>query len=751
MIKSSVLCVFSQVLILGLIITHAGGQSDCVSPNGVAGRCIGIRQCPQLLALLQSVPLTTETANFLRQSGCGFEGSDPLVCCTENRNNNFETLERDAVSDPNAQYNFSNNPLLPSDCGKDLSSRIIGGERTDIDEFPWMTLLIYRKPNGHTAACGGTLINQRYVLTAAHCVKGKDIPKSWRLDSVRLGEYDTNSNPDCVTDGEDGMVCADAVVNVGIEEQISHEKYDPLRRDQRYDIALLRLNRDVQFTNYIKPICLPPTASMGRKLFVAGWGKTETGYSSNVKLKVSVPLVDEEQCKNRYNSVRVPLGFGQICAGGQSGKDSCTGDSGGPLMTMERRSDGNGRWVVVGVVSFGPSPCGMLNWPGVYTKVIDYVPWILSKLRAYVDIVVNLHLKESQCYTPQNKVGTCINIHQCQPLIERLTKQQPVTKELRDYLISLQCGFEGINPKVCCEQQTSTGTSNVGAQAPDPPNVANHVNLRLLNDASCGPVPQQKIVGGKKTGVFDFPWMALLSYSIAGNKLEFRCGGSLINKRYVLTAAHCVTGLKHDMRLVGVRLGEHDFSTERDCDKEADGVEVVCAEKYQDFGIESVHSHSRYLRDKLQNDIALIRLDRDADLRPESVRPICMPIGTAATLTKTKVVVTGWGITGKPNRNYELLQVQLPVVDINTCAKKYEKRVQVWYKQMCAGGNEGKDSCNGDSGGPLQALAVYNGNVTYVQYGIVSFGQQNCGTAGFPGVYTKVVYYMDWILDTIRE
>lgn len=358
---------------------------------------------------------------------------------------------------------------------------------------------------------------------------------------------------------------------------------------------------------------------------------------------------------------------------------------------------------------------------------------------------------QDRCTTPQNTVGTCINIRQCQPLIERLVKQQPVGIELREYLISLQCGFEGINPKVCCAQQTSTDTRDVVTPALDPPNVVNHANLRLLNNDLCGPVPQTKIVGGKKTGVFDFPWMALLSYNITGRSPEFRCGGSLINKRYVLTAAHCVTGLNPDMKLEGVRLGDHDVSTERDCDKEADDLEVVCAEKYQDFGIESVHFHSNYTRAKLQNDIALIRLNRDANLRPQSVRPICMPIGSAATLTKTKVVVTGWGITEKQNRSLELLQVHLPVVDVNSCAETYKRQVQIWYKQMCAGGNKGMDSCAGDSGGPLQALSVYNGEVKFVQYGIVSFGQTNCGTAGLPGVYTKIVHYMDWILDTIRE
>lgn len=82
----------------------------------------------------------------------------------------------------------------------------------------------------------------------------------------------------------------------------------------------------------------------------------------------------------------------------------------------------------------------------------------------------------------------------------------------------------------------------VATTPPSPPDVTRHPNLRLLDHDLCGPISQQKIFGGNKTGVFDFPWMALIAYQTK-NGPDFRCGGSLINKRYVLTAAHCVTDL----------------------------------------------------------------------------------------------------------------------------------------------------------------------------------------------------------------
>lgn len=83
-----------------------------------------------------------------------------------------------------------------------------------------------------------------------------------------------------------------------------------------------------------------------------------------------------------------------------------------------------------------------------------------------------------------------------------------------------------------------------------------------------------------------------------------------------------------------MRIGEHDISTERDCDKDENGTEVVCAERYQNYGIESTYVHPGYTRTKLQNDIALIRLDGDVDFRPRNVKPICLPITSSVTLPR---------------------------------------------------------------------------------------------------------------------
>ena len=141
---------------------------------------------------------------------------------------------------------------------------------------------------------------------------------------------------------------------------------------------------------------------------------------------------------------------------------------------------------------------------------------------------------------------------------------------------------------------------------------------------------------------------------------------------------------------------------------------------------------------------------------PASVRPICLPLdpSTRQDLVGEVGQVTGWGSTEDGYLTSDvLLKVSLPVLPMEMCVRAYRDQpfVKLWYKQLCAGGLRAKDSCHGDSGGPLQTVKMYRGRARMVQHGIVSFGRRNCAVEGTPGVYTHVAYYVDWILDHIEQ
>lgn len=113
----------------------------------------------------------------------------------------------------------------------------------------------------------------------------------------------------------------------------------------------------------------------GQRLSVVGWGKTETGRYSPVKLKLKVPIVSESNCNRMFNRAGVNVRTSQLCAGGEKDKDSCNGDSGGPLL-----AEVNQRFYIEGIVSFG-AVCGTEGWPGIYTRVSRYRDWIEGNIR----------------------------------------------------------------------------------------------------------------------------------------------------------------------------------------------------------------------------------------------------------------------------------------------------------------------------------------------------------------------------------
>ncbi|XP_034663024.1 serine protease 7 [Drosophila subobscura] len=363
-------------------------QESCRNPNQRQGYCLSIYDCPSLLAVVQQSSLSNDDRSFLKNSQCynGF-GRQPHVCCTNDRAFGSEdtTTQRAVVmssrpTESSGQQGSGNGNLLPvpPKCGPhSFSDKVYNGNDTALDEFTWMALLEYVDRKGQRQlSCGGSLINNRYVLTAAHCVTGDVAAQVGQLTTVRLGEYDTSKDIDCIA-GD----CNPPYIERSIEQAIVHPEYDATSRHRYHDIALLRLAEPVTLNEYIQPVCLPLTRTrqainVGEQLVVSGWGRTTTARKSNIKQRLSLPLNDHDSCVRKFATRQINLIGAQICAGGEFYRDSCDGDSGGPLMRRGLEQ----AWYQEGVVSFG-NRCGLEGWPGVYTAVGDYMDWIESTLR----------------------------------------------------------------------------------------------------------------------------------------------------------------------------------------------------------------------------------------------------------------------------------------------------------------------------------------------------------------------------------
>lgn len=354
-------------------------ESLCSTPRNEIGTCIGIRQCRYLYDLLEREKNNPRAVQYVRNSHCGVEGRLPKVCCPQYT----LTLSQQVPATTTTARTFPQNnrngafSKLPSaergECGVnafDSSKRIVGGTPSEKGQWPWMTAIGFklrnRRPRTPEWMCGGVLISNRYVLTAAHCVS-KATTGEYEPYVVQVGNIDLN-------DTSAGLI-------LEIETQIIHNGYSA--QTKLNDIALFRLKEDVPLSNFIQPICLPFEDRLRSELFlrkspfVAGWGSTVFRGPLSPKLRhVQISVVDNPTCRNIFTNYGATIDENILCAGVLAGgKDSCGGDSGGPLMLPLDK-----KYYIIGVVSYGKK-CAEVGFPGVYTRVTNYVQWISDNIR----------------------------------------------------------------------------------------------------------------------------------------------------------------------------------------------------------------------------------------------------------------------------------------------------------------------------------------------------------------------------------
>lgn len=289
--------------------------------------------------------------------GCGYPESGH-VCCPQ-------VSEQTTVQHSNAKYVDGQKCGTPSVQGQDYDG---------IGAYPWVARIGFRNTaNGETKfPCAGSIINNRIVLTAAHCALAK--ADGFKLFSVRIGEWLTNSDIDC---GEE--FCGLPIQDIAISHVIVHPGYE--KETYRNNIALLVLRGKINYTVTAQPICLPESWSVtDNNGLLVGWGKAAGQIDTPVKQQaIQLPIINIQQCVNVYGRT-LPISEDQLCAGGELGRDACTGFGGAPLLVRHGET-----YYQVGILSFGSDQCGAAGVPSVYTSIKKYVTWIRDNIPVIYD------------------------------------------------------------------------------------------------------------------------------------------------------------------------------------------------------------------------------------------------------------------------------------------------------------------------------------------------------------------------------
>ena len=555
--------------------------------------------------------------------------------------------------------------LIPNNarCQSSSISKIVGGDEAEKNSWPW---IVGVRMGGYM--CGGSILNDNHVMTAAHCCDG------FSASSVYVIAGDHNNQ---VSDGEK---------QYNALKVIMHPKYGESNKyDYNYDFCILEVE-DMELDKNKKDIvCIPkmgehvnPSSGLrgevtGDRCYVGGWGTTSSGGSLSASLQsVKIDIFSHTFCNEQSSYSNNFDEVSEFCAGKMDGGiDSCQGDSGGPLVCI----DGHNQPILYGVVSWGYG-CAFNGYPGIYAKVAAVVDWI------------------------EDTVG--------------------VTEEPEDENeVTWETGAEHLptNLNSCASREEEVETELT-----------------------------PKISGGAVVGDAH-PWKWMVRITVDG---DHHCGGSIISNEYVLTAGSCCEGMSADMFQIVV--GDYTSAGQDPGEFTVSPSDMTIHPDYNEGWRGDVKAVS--------NDACILKVPDLGTSAPGSCKncwdTVCLPDKHVSY--GSYCWVAGWGAQKKGGA----LSKKLRDVGVNVMGPQYCKANSEYdglvnnAVEFCAGTIDadgdgltdgGENGCTGDEGGPL--VCVDESSNQAVLYGVVSWGN-NCGTAGAPGVYTKVAALNSWIKGVIN-
>ncbi|XP_004675137.1 PREDICTED: mannan-binding lectin serine protease 1 isoform X2 [Condylura cristata] len=245
-------------------------------------------------------------------------------------------------------------------------ARIFNGRPVQKGTSPWIAMLSHL--NGQPF-CGGSLLGSKWIVTTAHCLHQFLNPEDPILyDSLLLKPSEFK-----IIMGKHWRRRSDETEqHLGVKHIFLHPLYDPNTFEN--DVALLELLESAKLNDFVMPICLPERPPPeGAMVIVSGWGKQFLHRFPEILMEIEIPIVDHRTCQAAYAPLKKKVTKDMICAGEkEGGKDACAGDSGGPMVTLDRE---RGQWYLVGTVSWGDD-CGKKDRYGVYSYIYQNKDWI---------------------------------------------------------------------------------------------------------------------------------------------------------------------------------------------------------------------------------------------------------------------------------------------------------------------------------------------------------------------------------------